>query len=145
MAFKRSGVRSSLAPPILSKPYRYHDKAFFIDICFLNSYFSNSFLIFIKLNFSSTMVEKHKKNLEKGYGLFGSVKDLEKRLAKMSDDQLIHKLLQSKEELKEVEEQGYATYCSPIVIDRKQLEKIQYEDSLLIRVLKNEIERRGIA
>ncbi|MBE6448775.1 MAG: hypothetical protein E7018_05725 [Alphaproteobacteria bacterium] len=91
------------------------------------------------------MVEKHKKNLEKGYGLFGSVKDLEKRLAKMSDDQLIHKLLQSKEELKEVEEQGYATYCSPIVIDRKQLEKIQYEDSLLIRVLKNEIERRGIA
>ena len=91
------------------------------------------------------MVKKHEKNLSKGYGLFGSAKELEKRLPKMSDDQLLHKFHQSKEELKEVEEQGYATYCSPIVVDKTQLEKIQHEDSLLIRVLKNEIERRGIA
>lgn len=84
------------------------------------------------------------KNVNKGFGLFGSVQELEKRISNMSDNQLLHKLEVMTKEWKEIEEVGIDTHYLTFTKDPIRLAKMKGYDSTFMRILKNEKNRRGL-
>lgn len=89
-------------------------------------------------------LEQQQKNVKKGFGLFGSVQELERRIPQMSDNQLLHKLEVTVRDWASIEEQGIDAYYRRFTTDPIKLAKMKGYDTIFIRVLKNEINRRGL-
>ena len=87
---------------------------------------------------------QQQKNVKKGFGLFGSVQELEKRIPQMSDNQLLHKLEVTVRDWAFIEEQGIDAYYRRFTTDQVKLAKMKGYDTIFIRVLKNEKNRRGL-